>query len=114
MKYLPILPAAAAAAGIVSCDTEPKQPDYVNFILINLDDAGNGDFSFSGALGYKTPNIDRLASQGSLFFQHYVQVPTSGASRASMLTGHFPKDKSRKLCSTIYEEMAIILSASER
>ena len=50
MKYLPILPAAAAAAGIVSCDTEPKQPDYVNFILINLDDAGNGDFSFSGAL----------------------------------------------------------------
>ena len=39
MKYLPILPAAAAAAGIVSCGTEPKQPDYVNFILINLDDA---------------------------------------------------------------------------
>ena len=52
MKYLPILPAAAAAAGIVSCDTEPKRPDHVNFILINLDDAGNGDFSFSGALGY--------------------------------------------------------------
>lgn len=42
----------------------------------------------------KTPNIDRLASEGSLFFQHYVQVPTSGASRASMLTGLYPKDKS--------------------
>ena len=36
----------------------------------------------------KTPNMDKLASQGSVFFQHYVQVPTSGASRASMLTGH--------------------------
>lgn len=42
----------------------------------------------------KTPNIDRLANKGSLFFNHYVQVPTSGASRASMLTGHLPKAKS--------------------
>ena len=46
MKYLPILPAAAAAAGIVSCDTEPKRPDLVNFIIINLDADGNGDFYF--------------------------------------------------------------------
>lgn len=69
MKYLPILPAAAAAAGIVSCDTEPKRPDHVNFILINLDDAGNGDFSFSGALGYKTPNIDRLVLEGDAVHQ---------------------------------------------
>lgn len=51
----------------------------------------------------KTPNIDRLASEGSLFFNHYVQVPTSGASRASMLTGHLPRcvsDLSNDACIT--------------
>ena len=90
MKYLPILPAAAAAAGIVSCGTEPKQPDYVNFILINLDDAGNGDFSFSGALGYKTPNIDRLALEGMRYTNFYAAQPISGASRAGLLTGCYP------------------------
>ena len=90
MKYLPILPAAAAAAGIVSCDTEPKRPDHVNFILINLDDAGNGDFSFSGALGYKTPNIDRLALEGMRYTNFYAAQPISGASRAGLLTGCYP------------------------
>ena len=84
MKYLHLLPAAAAAAGIVSCGTEPKQPDYVNFILINLDDAGNGDFSFSGALGYKTPNIDRLAREGMRDTNFYAAQPISGASRAGL------------------------------
>ena len=38
----------------------------------------------------KTPHLDRLAAEGTLFFNHYVQVSTSGASRASMLTGHYP------------------------
>lgn len=51
----------------------------------------------------KTPNIDKLANEGSLFFNHYVQVPTSGASRASMLTGHLPRkisDLSNEACRT--------------
>lgn len=48
-----------------------------------------------GCYGTKviSPNIDKLAEQGSLFFHHYVQVPTSGASRASMLTGTLPREK---------------------
>lgn len=41
----------------------------------------------------KTPHLDKLAGEGSLFFHHYVQVPTSGASRASMLTGRLPRKK---------------------
>ena len=32
--------------------------DYTNIVLINLDDVGYGDFSFNGAYGYTTPNID--------------------------------------------------------
>lgn len=38
----------------------------------------------------KTPNIDKLAEVGSVFTKHYVQVPTCGASRYSLLTGTLP------------------------
>ena len=39
-----------------------------------------------------SPNIDRLAESGVAFTQHFVQVPTCGASRCSLLTGMLPKD----------------------
>ena len=39
-----------------------------------------------------TPHIDRLASQGRLFLNHFVNVPTCGASRYSMLTGRYPQN----------------------
>lgn len=42
----------------------------------------------------KNPEHRPAGITRQFIFQHYVQVPTSGASRASMLTGHFPKDKS--------------------
>ncbi len=48
-----------------------------------------------GAYGYdfmKTPNLDKIASNGRIFSDHYVQVPTSGASRACMLTGRYPTE----------------------
>lgn len=90
MKYLPILPAAIAASGAVSCATAPERPDRINFVLINLDDAGNGDFSCTGASGYKTPNIDRLALEGMRCTNFYAAQPISGASRAGLLTGCYP------------------------
>lgn len=38
----------------------------------------------------QTPNIDRLASQSVVFRNAYCNVPVSGASRASLLTGVYP------------------------
>jgi len=61
-----------------------------NIILINLDDVGYGDFSFNGAFGYKTPNIDRMASEGMRFTHFLAGQPISGASRAGLLTGCYP------------------------
>ena len=43
-----------------------------------------------GVEAVKTPNIDRLASTGVLFQNAYCNVPVSGASRASLLTGVYP------------------------
>jgi len=36
-----------------------------------------------------SPNIDKLASQGRAFHRHYVQAPTCGASRYTLLTGTY-------------------------
>jgi len=64
--------------------------DHTNFIIINLDDVGYGDFSFNGAYGYTTPNIDRMAAEGMRFTHFLAAQPISGASRAGLLTGCYP------------------------
>jgi arylsulfatase A len=57
-----------------------------NIIFILADDLGIGDVGCYGADKYKTPNIDRLASQGIRFTNAYT-APLSGPSRATILTG---------------------------
>lgn len=89
MKYTTLLPLTVAVLGISGCDRTEKL-EHVNFVLINLDDAGLGDFSHTGAVGYKTPNIDRLASEGMQLTNFYAVQPISGASRAGLLTGCYP------------------------
>ena len=64
--------------------------DHTNFIIINLDDVGYGDFSFNGAYGYTTPNIDKMAAEGVRFTHFLAAQPISGASRAGLLTGCYP------------------------
>lgn len=62
----------------------------VNFVIINLDDVGYGDFSYNGAIGYETPNIDHMAAEGMRFTHFLAAQPISGASRAGLLTGCYP------------------------
>lgn len=80
----------AAAAGLPLSGCTEKQADYVNIVLMNLDDVGYGDFSCNGAYGYSTPNIDRLAGEGVKFTHFLAAQPVSGASRAGLLTGCYP------------------------
>lgn len=61
-----------------------------NVVIINLDDVGYGDFSFNGAYGYATPNIDRMAAEGVRFTHFLAGQAISGASRAGLLTGCYP------------------------
>ena len=100
MKHLRTIPLTAAVSALVPGtmlaarpDKAPEpaeNPDHINFVLINLDDAGLGDFSYTGAVNYKTPNIDRLAGEGMRFTNFYAVQPISGASRAGLLTGCYP------------------------
>lgn len=58
-----------------------------NIVLIFADDQGYADLGCYGAEGYETPNIDRLAAEGTRFTDFYVAQPVCSASRAALLTG---------------------------
>ena len=65
------------------------QTSQRNVLLIMADDM-RPELGCYGVEAVKTPNIDRLAASGVLFQNAYCNVPVSGASRASMLTGVYP------------------------
>lgn len=58
-----------------------------NIIFILADDLGYGDLSCYGQQRYTTPNLDRLASNGVRFTNHYTGSSVSAPSRCALLTG---------------------------
>ncbi len=66
---------------------QAKQPVLPNIIYILADDLGYGDVGCYGQQIIKTPNIDKLASEGMLFTQHYSGSAVSAPSRSCLLTG---------------------------
>lgn len=81
----------AAAGGVTSppiASQAGAKPPNILFIL--TDDLGWGDLSCYGNQRLKTPNLDRLARQGTLFTQFYVNGPVCSPSRAAFMTGQFP------------------------
>lgn len=61
-----------------------------NIILIFADDWGWGDLSCHGHPYVKTPNIDRLAREGTDFHHFTVASGVCSPSRTAVMTGHFP------------------------
>lgn len=58
-----------------------------NIIYILADDLGYGDLSAYGQQKFTAPNIDKLASQGMLFTEHYSGSTVCAPSRSALLTG---------------------------
>ena len=58
-----------------------------NVIYILADDLGYGDLSCYGQKKFKTPHIDRLASEGLKFTAHYSGNTVCTPSRAVLMTG---------------------------
>ena len=63
-----------------------------NVLFIAIDDLRT-DLGAYGHTLVKSPNLDRIAEEGSLFSNHFVQVPTCGPSRVCMLTGMRPASR---------------------
>ena len=62
---------------------------HPNIVVMYADDLGFGDVSCYGATALDTPNIDRLASEGVVFYHGYATAATCTPSRYSLLTGSY-------------------------
>ena len=63
-----------------------------NILIITVDNLGYGDLRiYNNDSPVKTPNIDRLATQGARLTSFYTASPTCTASRAALLTGRIPQ-----------------------
>lgn len=67
-----------------------KKPTKPNVIIVFMDDMGYGDLECYGATGYRTPNLNRLATNGIRFTNFHTPQATCTASRAALLTGTYP------------------------
>ena len=69
--------------------TAPQRP---NILVIFGDDIGQTNVSAyaHGVVGYKTPNIDRIAHEGMMFTDYYAENSCT-AGRSSFITGQTPK-----------------------
>src|SRR6476659_7171874 len=62
-----------------------------NILVIMADDIGYWNISAynRGQMGYRTPNIDRIANEGAIFTDYYGQQSCT-AGRAAFITGQSP------------------------
>jgi N-acetylgalactosamine-6-sulfatase len=67
-----------------------NRPHRTNFIFFFTDDQGWGDLGCYGHPYLKTPNLDRLAKDGTRFEQFYSCASVCSPSRTAFMTGHYP------------------------
>ena len=69
------------------CAIQPLMAQKPNIVLILVDDMGWKDAGYSGSSYYHTPYINRLAKEGTIFWNAYSSSPVSSPSRGAILTG---------------------------
>ena len=80
--------------GIMGCSWAAETPLSANPVKPNVlillaDDLGYGDLGCYGATHIKTPNIDRLATQGMRFIDAHAPAATCQPSRYGLMTGRY-------------------------
>ncbi len=85
--------ATAAAATLAGCSRSASQfrangpLRKPNIIFVLADDLGYGDLGCYGQRQVQTPNLDRMATEGMLFTDHYAGSTVCAPSRCSLMTG---------------------------
>jgi len=64
-----------------------EQPKKPNIIFILADDLGYGDLGCYGQVKIKTPNLDKMAKEGTRFTQAYAGSTVCAPSRNALMTG---------------------------
>src|SRR5499427_10949873 len=88
MKTLVLISMALLGMHAAVPGNASAQPGRPNIVIIWGDDVGQSNISVysHGVMGYKTPNIDRLAREGMMFTDAYAEQSCT-AGRASFITG---------------------------
>jgi arylsulfatase A-like enzyme len=87
-RYLAAVVAAALLAKLALAPDALAQTSKPNIVIIWGDDIGQSDINAysHGLMGFKTPNIDRVAKEGMMFTDYYAEQSCT-AGRASFITG---------------------------
>ncbi|HZZ11096.1 MAG TPA: arylsulfatase [Paraburkholderia sp.] len=87
----PAKPPAKAPSGPPQQQPAPKNSAKPNILVIFGDDIGQANISAytRGVVGYRTPNIDRVANEGMIFTDYYAENSCT-AGRSSFITGQSP------------------------
>src|SRR5690625_3933548 len=89
MKYICFLTIAATMLVLVPQASAQQQKKPNVLFIISDDLTTTAVSSYENSLS-QTPNIDRLASEGTRFTRAYSQYPVCGPSRASLMFGYYP------------------------
>jgi arylsulfatase A-like enzyme len=87
MRPLVFFTVFAIVAGGLPAVSAAEKP---NIVFLLADDLGYGDLGCTGHPYAKTPAIDRLAREGTLFHNFYVAGATCCPSRCGLMTSRFP------------------------
>jgi len=79
-----------ALLGVLFASSHVNAEARPNILFIFADDWGWGDLGCHGHPYVKTPNIDRLAKEGTDFHRFSVASGVCSPSRTAVMTGHFP------------------------
>ncbi len=94
MKNFMLISLVSIFVLVTACSSDKTPADVIsqpNIVVIYCDDLGYGDLACFGNQVIRTPNIDRLASDGMKFTEFYSASPVCSPSRAALLTGRIPQ-----------------------
>ncbi|MBT5927051.1 MAG: sulfatase [Verrucomicrobia bacterium] len=78
------------ALGSQAASAKALHADRPNYLIFIADDHGMGDLGCYGNPAVRTPNIDRLATEGMRFDRAFLTISSCSPSRCSILTGRYP------------------------
>lgn len=82
-----LLAVSVAGCAPASSGSAGRTPARPNILIVQTDDLGYGDLGAYGQQRFETPNLDRLASEGTRFTQYYAGSTVCAPSRGALMTG---------------------------
>jgi N-sulfoglucosamine sulfohydrolase len=87
--FLKVTGGTAAAALFSGCSTAPEKKTSRPNILWLISEDTSPDFACYGNTTVKTPQLDKLASEGAMYTNAFMTAPVCSAARSAFMTGMY-------------------------